>query len=88
LLNNVPIDAYDTEQFGGKKNILYTIVKERDIADESVILFNTQYPIFLDMKNKNALSLRSIQARIVNNRYEPILVNGLTSMTLLIKKNT
>ena len=87
LLNNVPIDAYDTEQFGGKKNILYTIVKERDIADESVILFNTQYPIFLDMKNKNALSLRSIQARIVNNRYEPILVNGLTSMTLLIKKN-
>jgi len=88
LLNNVPIDAYDTEQFGGKKNILYTIVKERDVADESVILFNTQYPIFLDMKNKNPLSLRSIQARIVNNRYEPILVNGLTSMTLLIKKNT
>ena len=87
LLNNVPIDAYDTEQFGGKKNILYTIVKERDVADESVILFNTQYPIFLDMKNKNPLSLRSIQARIVNNRYEPILVNGLTSMTLLIKKN-
>ena len=85
LLNNIPLQAYDTEEYGGKKNILYTIVQQRDIQNKSLVLFNSQYPIYLDMNNKNDLSLRHIQARIVDSRYNPIRTAGISSMTLLIK---
>ena len=79
------MQAYDTEEYGGKKNILYTIVQQRDIQNKSLVLFNSQYPIYLDMNNKNDLSLRHIQARIVDSRYNPIRTAGISSMTLLIK---
>lgn len=85
LLNNVSLEAYDTEEHSGKKNILYTMVQQRDIQNKSLVLFNSQYPIFLDINNRNDLSLRHIQARIVNSKYNPIRTSGLSSITLLIK---
>lgn len=85
LLNNISLEAYDTEEHSGKKNILYTMVQQRDIQNKSLVLFNSQYPIFLDINNRNDLSLRHIQARIVNSVYNPIRTSGLSSITLLVK---
>jgi len=90
ILNNVPLEAYDTE-VSGKKNILYTIVNKIEnnngVPLDTHIAFNSQYPIFMKIDNKNRLSLRQIQARIVNEHHELIDTIGISSLTMLIKKN-
>ena len=90
ILNNVPLEAYDTE-VSGKKNILYTIVNKIEnnngVPIDTHIAFNSQYPIFMKIANKNRLSLRQIQARIVNEHHEIIDTIGISSLTMLIKKD-
>ena len=90
ILNNVPLEAYDTE-ISGKKNILYTIVNKIEnnngVPLDTHIAFNSQYPIFMKIDNKNRLSLRQIQARIVNEHHELIDTIGISSLTMLIRKD-
>jgi len=90
ILNNVPLEAYDTE-VSGRKNILYTIVNKIEnnngVPLDTHIAFNSQYPIYMKIKNKNRLSLRQIQARIVNEHHELIDTIGICSLTMLIKKD-
>ena len=38
LLNNIPLQAYDTEEYGGKKNILYTIDYSNFFEKDSFII--------------------------------------------------
>jgi len=86
----VPLQSYDTE-VSGKKNILYTIVNKIEnnngVPIDTHIAFNSQYPIFMKVDNKNRLSLRQIQARIVNEHHEIIDTIGISSLTMLIKKD-
>lgn len=84
LLNNVPLESYDTVP-GGRKNILYTLVQQRTLESQSEVAFNSNYPIHMKIRNKNKLMLRTIQARIVNGKYEKIFLQGQSSLTLLIK---
>jgi len=89
LLNNIPLEGYDTNQ-DGRKNILYTIVEQRDPTNPTTathIAFNSQYPIFMKIDNKNSLSMRQIQARIVDERYNEINTLGISSLTLLVKRD-
>lgn len=89
LLNNIPLEGYDTNQ-DGRKNILYTIVDKRDPSNPTTathIAFNSQYPIFMKINNKNALSMRQIQARIVDERYNDINTLGISSLTMLVKRD-
>ena len=90
ILNNVPLQSYDTE-VSGKKNILYTIVNKIEnnngVPIDTHIAFNSQYPIFMKVANKNRLSLRQVQARIVNEHHEIIDTIGISSLTMLIKKD-
>jgi len=90
ILNNVPLNSYDTE-VSGKKNILYTIVNKIEnnngVPNDTHIAFNSQYPIFMKVDNKNRLSLRQIQARIVNEHHELIDTIGISSLTMLIRKD-
>lgn len=90
ILNNVPLEAYDTE-VSGKKNIVYTIVNKIENNDgvplDTHIAFNSQYPIFMKIANRNRLSLRQLQARIVNEHHELIDTIGICSLTFLIKKD-
>jgi len=70
---------------------LFSIVNPRDKNDGSGIAqvaFNSNYPIGLKIKNKNKLMLRTIQARIVNGQYEPVVVQGLSSLTLIVGKDS
>ena len=90
ILNNVPLEAYDTE-VSGKKNIVYTIVNKIENNDgvplDTHIAFNSQYPIFMKIANRNRLSLRQLKARIVNEHHELIDTIGICSLTFLIKKD-
>jgi len=89
LLNNIPLEGYDTNQ-DGRKNILYTIVEQRDPTNPTTathIAFNSQYPIFMKIDNKNSLSMRQIQARIVDERYNEINTLGISSLTMLVKRD-
>lgn len=89
LLNNIPLEGYDTNQ-DGRKNILYTIVDKRDPSNPTTathIAFNSQYPIFMKIDNKNSLSMRQIQARIVDERYNELNTLGISSLTLLVKRD-
>ena len=89
MLNNIPLEGYDTNQ-DGRKNILYTIVDKRDPSNPTTathIAFNSQYPIYMKIDNINALSMRQIQARIVDERYNDINTLGISSLTLLVKQD-
>ncbi len=89
LLNNIPLEGYDTNQ-DGRKNILYTLVDKRSPNDNVTgthIAFNSQYPIFMKIGNKNPLSMRQIQSRIVDERYNDINTLGISSLTMLVKRD-
>lgn len=89
ILTNIPLEGYDTN-IDGRKSILYTIVDKRDPTNpvgQTHIAFNSQYPIYMKIDNKNPLSMRQIQARIVNDRYEDIETLGISSLTMLVKRD-
>jgi len=80
-LINIPLDSYDSKS-KQRKNILSTIIS----SDEYGRIQNeTNNLIFLDINNKDPLSLKNIRARLVSYDFNSILVKGTSVMTLLIK---
>lgn len=86
-LLNIPLNSFDgfTE---GRKNILAVIpVNERNVGQkDSVLQYEANNLNFITLKNDYEFSLRNIRARIVNARFEPIITEGLSSLTFYIRQ--
>jgi len=81
-LVSLPVEAYDT--FSRKKeNTLYTIVENTVLNPSQEVSFNSQYPIFIELKNKNEILLRRLKARIVDHELKKLDVAGTSQLTLL-----
>jgi len=84
-LVSLPVESYDS--FSGKKeNTIYTIVENTALNRTQELSFNSQYPIFIQLKNKNPILLRRLKARIVDHELEKINTHGVSQLTLLFNK--
>ena len=86
-LLNIPLNSYDGFS-EGRKNILAVIpVNERNVGQkDSVLQYEANNLNFITLKNDYEFSLRNIRARIVNARLEPIITEGLSSLTFYIRQ--
>ena len=88
-LMNLKLQSYDgysdnvNNIRAGMKSILATIPADQNSDD--VVRFNATTPYFLNLDNKDSVSLRNIQARILNLDYSPVSTVGLCIITLLIR---
>ena len=87
-LLNLPTICYDTysdTQFQGngqRKNILAVIPATNQLGK---LVYSEYYPIFIDLDNKEEITLRNIKLRIVKNDYSPIRTVGLNNIVLLLE---
>ena len=80
-LLNIQLKSYDG--LTGQRKSYISVIPESDA--DGVILYDANYPIFIDIENTQPLSLRNFKARILNNDGSAISQAGLTSIVLLIK---
>lgn len=84
---NLPLLSYDSydvdrKKRGGRKNLLSVIPKSNSDGE---VIYEPNTINFIDIDNVNALNLRNIKCRIVNNDYSPPSTRGLMTLTMLIK---
>ena len=77
------VDIRDVIDVKGKRaNILATIpVNDND----GIIEFQANEVLFIDMDNKQPMAIKNLSLRVLDKELEPIQVEGLSVMTLLIK---
>ena len=77
------VESYDSLS-GGKENTIYTIVKDVvETGVEEEINFNSNYPIYIQLKNKNEVLLRDLKARIVDSDIKELTLMGRSQLSLL-----
>jgi len=85
-LMNIPLDSYEayTEQ---RKNVLAVIPVNENNVNMSVGTLQYESPNlnYISIKNEYDFSLRNIKARVVNSRFEPIITDGTSHITLFIR---
>jgi hypothetical protein len=79
---NLPLTSWDglIETRNPYLNVIPIVV---DAGDK--LIYDTPFPIFIDIDNAQQLGLRNLKVRILNNDLSPFEMTGLASMTLLIK---
>lgn len=80
-LLNIQLKSYDG--LSGQRKSYISVIPESDA--DGVILYDANYPIFIDIENTQPLTLRNFKARILNNDGSSISQAGLTSIVLLIE---
>ena len=82
---NMNLESYDGFK-NGRKNILATVpVSEKIISNTGVLQYEPNTPFYISLNNTVPLSLRNIRARVITDTYEPIVMEGLGSITILLK---
>ena len=70
----------------GNQNILATIPSMDTIIQGSArINFSSSFPLFLEINNRNPISLRNIRTRVLTSDGSAVATNGINQMTLLFK---
>lgn len=99
LFDNLPVNSYDTysrfdvaarnaNSGGSRRDIIATIpIKEDIVAGTSItrVAYEPNTLNFVDLFNRNDMITRSLRCRILTSTYEPIEVDGMASLTLLMK---
>jgi len=81
------LDSYDSFD-GGRKNILSPIpLSENVVSSTGIIHFVPSNLVFINLRNEREKLVRNMRLRIVTNSYEPIRLEGIADMTLLIRSN-
>jgi len=82
-LQNLPLEFYDG-QSNGLKNYLYAFPNSEGTIIQR-LNYSTSYPVFLDIKSINDISLKNIKARLIHEDGTTVNVKGLSTLTLLIQ---
>ena len=79
-LLNISLDSYDSfkEQ---RENILAVIPSE---DGDGNLVYTPAFPNFIDIMNKDKMTIRNIRARVVNTDYSALSMTGIGQMTFLI----
>ena len=81
-LLNLQVDSYDGLKESRKP---YLAVVPRSDKDGEVI-YDTTFPVFVDLSNSTPLNLRNIKARLLNSDGSEVLIEGLASLVVLLKE--
>lgn len=83
-LQNLNLDSYDGLS-AQRRSILHTIV-QADVIKQRLV-YNSPYPLFLDLNNANKMTLRRIKARILREDLAATSMVGFGQITLIIKSS-
>ena len=78
---NLQLKSYDG--LTGQRKSYLTVIPQTD--RDGIVIYDASYPIFIDLENTQALSIRNLRARILNNDGSSISMRGLASLVLLIE---
>ena len=81
-LLGLPLESYDSVG-GGRESTLYTIVHDVEQKLFQEINFNSSYPIYIQIKNRNKIQLRNFKCRILDSDLQPLTLQGRSQLTLL-----
>lgn len=81
-LLNIDLESYDSFS-NGKRNIL-KVIPSADTG-HSVIDYESSNLTFINIRNKFPLTLRNLKGRLLRNDLTPIVVRGLSVVTLLLR---
>jgi hypothetical protein len=82
FMTEPPFQAIGT---GGRFSILKVIPNINKSAKDRSVNYEPSTLQFIDLSNNEPITLRNVKARILNTALEPITVEGVSVMTLLIK---
>ena len=99
LFDTVPINSFDTySRFsnvqrdantgGARQNILATIPTTEDqIGSTGVtrIAYEPSTPNYISLRNRDSILTRNLSCRLMTSTYEPVIVDGMASLTVLIR---
>lgn len=80
-LNTIQLSSYDG--LTSQRRSFLTVIPETD--RNGYVIYDASYPIFIDIQNSQPISIRNLQARILNNDGSSIAMRGLGSLVLLIE---
>jgi len=81
-LQNLNVDSYDGLS-AQRRSILHTIV-QADVIKQRLV-YNSPYPLFLNINNANKITLRRIKARILREDLSAVAMVGFAQITMIIK---
>jgi len=101
LFDELPLNSYDSysrfdvnarnaNSGGSRRNLLATVpVKEDQLAGTSVtqVAFEPNTLDYISLRNNSTFLTRTLGCRILTSTYQPIQIDGMASMTLLIKEH-
>ena len=99
LFDNIPLESFDTysqhsavernaNTGGSRRNLLSCIPTKEDLVSGSSIsrvVYEPSSLQYISMNNRAAMITRALKCRLLTSTYQPVSVDGLASMTLLIK---
>lgn len=77
---NIGLDSYDGQT---QSRASYLSIIPKDDRDDFII-YDTAYPVYIDINNFQPLTLRNIKCRLLNNDLSPVAMVGLGTIVLLI----
>lgn len=80
-LLSLELDSYDG-QTSDRRSILATVPKAE--GADGTIIYEVNYPTFVNVRNRNPITLRNIRARILKSDLTQFTVLGTSNMTLLL----
>lgn len=83
VLDNINLNSYDSTT-KNRQNILDSVTFTNNI--NNTINYQPSEYLYIAMNNKNPISLRNINARILNKDYESIITTDKSEITLIIKE--
>lgn len=86
-LLSLELDSYNsvdtpTVKTGGRRSILATVPQTEGV--DGTIVYEVNYPTFIDIRNKNPVAIRNIRARILKSDLSSMIISGTATMTLLL----
>ncbi len=78
---NLKLDSYDG--FSSERRNILSVIPASDETNR--ILYDSSYPVFIDLNNRNDIELRNLRFRLLKNDLSPITIRGLAIMTILIQ---
>ena len=101
LFDELPLNSYDSysrfdvnarnaNSGGSRRNLLATVpVKEDQIGTTTVtqVAFEPNTLDYISLRNNSTFLTRTLGCRILTSTYQPIQIDGMASLTLLIKQH-
>jgi hypothetical protein len=86
LLNLTLPQSYDSATGGGQRVNFLDVIPQYSITRERLVYQSSQ-PIYLRLKNQNAMNVRQLKARLLQEDLTAPSVYGNSQLTLLIRKH-